>query len=243
MPQPRRSSDFPSTQWTLVDIVRSEDPTKAAMALEKLCQGYWYPIYAFVRRSGFNSHDAEDITQGFFAALVAQETLELAREDAGRLRSFLLGVLKRHISDHLRHLNAKKRGGSHSHVSFDQMAADERYAREPMDFRDPEALFALSWAHEVVDGIRSTLRAAFEAKGRADVFDAVEPFLLWDSEPPPATELAAILGTNEGAARVTVSRLRKKFRELLRKEVTRLVADPRDVDAEMTWLMSVISKR
>ena len=243
MKQPLRSSDFPSTQWTLVDIVRSKDPAKAALALERLCQGYWYPIYAFVRRSGFNSHDAEDITQGFFAALVEHETLELANEGAGRLRSFLLGILKRHISDHLRHANAKKRGSGHSHVSFDQMAADERYAREPQDLRDPEVLFAQSWAHEIVDGVRSTLRAAFEAKGRAEVFDALEPFLLWGYEPPPAQQLADALGTSEATARVTVSRLRKKFREMLREEVARTVTHASEVDEEVEWLMSVISKR
>lgn len=243
MRQPLRSSDFPSTQWTLVDIVRSKDPVKAALALERLCQGYWYPIYAFVRRSGFNSHDAEDVTQGFFAALVEQETLELANEGAGRLRSFLLGILKRHISDHLRHISAKKRGGSHSHVSFDQMEADERYAREPQDLRDPEVLFAQSWANEVVGGIRDQLRAAFEQKGRVEVFDAVEPLLLWENEQPPAKELAAQLNSTEGAVRVMVSRLRKKFREMLREEVARTVTHASEVDEEVEWLMNAISGR
>lgn len=243
MSAPHRSSDFPSTQWTLVDVVRNEDPTRAAAALEKLCKGYWYPIYAFVRRSGFSSHDAEDITQAFFTGLVEQETLELARRDAGRLRSFLLGILKRHISDHLRHANARKRGAGHSHVSFDQMAADERYAREPQDLRDPEVLFAQSWANEVVGGIRDQLRAAFEVKGRVEVFDAVEPFLLWENEQPPAKELAAQLNSTEGAVRVMVSRLRKKFREMLREEVARTVTHASEVDEEVEWLMNAISGR
>lgn len=153
-------ADFPTTHWTLVQAVQSGGPEEAARAMETLCEGYWYPIYAFLRRSGYAEPDAEDLTQGFFHRLVTEEALQTACQETGKLRSYLLGVLRRLLSDEARREAAQKRGGGAPHVSFDGLGAEERYAVEPEDIRDPEWLFAQSWARQLLTDVREKLRQA-----------------------------------------------------------------------------------
>jgi DNA-directed RNA polymerase specialized sigma24 family protein len=236
-------SDFPTTHWTLVQAVQSGTADEAAKAMEDLCKGYWYPIYAFLRRSGYSAHDAEDMTQAFFERLISDETLLHTRQEAGRLRSYLLAVLKRHISDQNRHDNAQKRGGTLKHLSLDEMNAEERYACEPQDTHDPEWVFTHAWANELLTGVREKLREAFAATGRGDVFDLLLPFLLWDDDPPTHKELAAKLGSNEAATRMLIHRLRIKFRELLRDEVARTVLSPDEIPGELAWLQKTLGEK
>ncbi len=245
MPSPdaAHSSSFPTTHWTLVQVVQGGTPEAAAKALESLCQRYWYPIYAFLRRSGYGQHDAEDLTQAFFARLVGEEAILTVRREQGTLRSYLLGVLKRVIADELRHRSAEKRGGGVAPLSFDAMQAEERYAHEPQDTRDPEWLFTRAWAHEVFAGAQGRLRAAFAAAGHAAGFEALLPFVTCDAAPPSQQALARQLGVSQTAAGVTVFRLREKFRVLLREAVADTVLEPAEVDAEMAWLQSVLSEQ
>jgi RNA polymerase sigma-70 factor (ECF subfamily) len=238
-----RSSPFPTTHWTLVQAVQAGTPAEAAKALEALCRDYWYPIYAFLRRSGHAAHDAEDLTQAFFERLVSEESLMDARREQGRLRSFLLGVLRRLLSDHGRHLATQRRGGEHSHVSFDAMEAEERYAAEPQDTRDPELLFSQAWARELFLGVQGKLREAFLATGRAEAFEALLPFVTCDTAVPSQKELAQKLGKSETAAGVMVFRLREKFRSLLRKEVAETVLTPEEIPAEMAWLQTMLGAK
>ena len=155
------SSPFPTTHWTLIQSVQEGTPEEAAKAMEEICKNYWFPIYAYLRRSGRSAHDAEDITQAFFQQLIEDETIKNARQARGKLRSFLLTVLVRLLSDLGRHNKALKRGGGHAVVSFDAMEAEERYIHEPQDVRDPEKIYLHAWASDVIHGVRSKLRAAF----------------------------------------------------------------------------------
>ena len=236
-----RPSGFPTTHWTLVQAVQGKDANAAATAMEELCKGYWYPIYAFLRRSGRDAHDAEDLTQEFFQRLITDEALQTASQEAGKLRSLLLGVLKRVMSYRTRHDAALKRGGDVPHVSFSEMGAEDRYACEPQDNRDPEWLFAHAWAQDLLARVREKLRVAYSASGRAEVFDVLLPFLMWDNEPPSHGEMAQQIGTSEGGSRILIHRLRGKFRDLLREEMTQTVLDPAEIPGEMDWLQNILA--
>ncbi|MEQ1752113.1 MAG: sigma factor, partial [Prosthecobacter sp.] len=229
MPDASRYSDFPSTHWTLVQAVQGGNADEAARAMEELCKGYWYPIYAFLRRSGHASHDAEDLTQAFFHRLMTEDALQSAQRGAGKLRSWLLGVLKHQLSDHFRYLGTQKRGGGIPHLSFDEMAAEERYTHEPQTAGDPDAFFTQIWAQDLLASVRASLREAYEAAGRKEVFDLLLPYLMWDKEPPTGREIAEKIGSSEIATRILIHRLRVKFRTLLKEEVARTVLTPEEI--------------
>lgn len=239
---PTHHADFPTTHWTLVQAVQHGSPEDAARAMEELCKGYWYPIYAFLRRSGHAAHDAEDLTQAFFQRLITEGGLLEAEKQGGRLRSWLLGVLKHLLSDHFRHLGTKKRGGSVPHISFDEMAAEDRYTHEPQMESDPDAFFTHVWAQDLLAGVREKLRAAYESAGRKDVFDLLLPYLMWDKEPPSGREIAEKIGSSEVATRILIHRLRVKFRTLLKDEVARTVLTPEEIPGELAWLQGVLAK-
>lgn len=237
------NSAFPTTHWTLVQAVQNGSADDAALAMEKLCKGYWYPIYAYLRRSGHSTEDAEDLTQAFFHRLITDDTIQSVRQEVGKLRSYLLGALKRLMSDHTRHHAAQKRGGGILHISFEEMDAEDRYAREPQDTRDPEWVFTHAWAHELLAGVREKLREAFSATGRAGVFDVLLPFLMWNNEPPSHREIAKQLGSSETATRILIHRLRTKFRDLLRDEVARTVLTAEEIPGELAWLQGVLAEK
>ena len=235
-------ADFPTTHWTLVHAVQGGSAEDAARAMEELCKGYWYPIYAFLRRSGRNPHDAEDLTQAFFHRLITENALQVAQKENGRLRSWLIGVLKHLLSDQVRHHGVQKRGGGVPHVSFDEMQAEERYAHEPAEEADPDALFTQIWAQDLLTSVREKLRTAYAAVGRAETFELLLPFLLWDREPPSCRDIARQIGSSEGATRILIHRLRVKFRTLLREEVACTVLAPEEIPGELAWLQGVLAK-
>lgn len=239
-PMPDRTPDFPQTKWTLVNIVKSADKKQAALALEDLCARYWYPIYAYLRRAGRTTHDAEDLTQMLFQKIVADDALLDVQRDRGRLRSFLIGMTRQVLSRQARHHGAEKRGGDATHFSLDEALADERYAHEPAHTLDPERLYDRAWAVQLLETVREKLRASFARTGRPEVFEILEPYLGWEDAPAPFAELGERLGSNENAARVLVHRLRKKFRELLEAEIAETVTDPADVAAELEWMRAAL---
>jgi RNA polymerase sigma-70 factor (ECF subfamily) len=210
--------------------------------LEELCGLYWYPIYAFLRRRGYGQHDAEDLTQGFFAKLLDAETLATAESEKGQLRTYLLHHLKQHLTDQKRHAHAQKRSAGMT-IAFEEMHAEERYASEPVDQRDPEWIFTRAWAHELVGNVRNRLIADFADPKRPRAFEVLLPFLLLDGEPPSYREVAAELHATEVSVRLMVSRLRAKFRTALREEVARTVNSSAEVSAEFDWLRSILSAR
>jgi RNA polymerase sigma factor (sigma-70 family) len=237
---PKRVTDFPTTHWTLVMRVRERGEVRQA-ALEELCALYWYPVYAFLRRRGHAQHDAEDLTQGFFMKLLHDETFDAADGGKGRLRTFLLTSLNRHLADQQRRQTARKRGRGNRIIAFEEMNAEERYVHEPQDHRDPEWLFTRAWAQLMIDGVREKLRQSFGETGRARVFDTLLPFLLWDDAPPSYREIAQKLDASETSVRLLVFRMRGKFRELLREEVARTVETPVEVASELEWLKSTLA--
>ena len=239
---PVAGPDFPTTHWTLVTRARQGGEVRQA-ALEELCGLYWYPIYVFLRRRGYPQHDAEDLTQGLFVKLLHDETFEAADAEKGRLRTLLLQSLHHHLADQQRRQSAQKRGGGKRMIAFEEVNAEERYALEPQDQRDPEWMFTRAWAHLLIDGVRDKLRETFAETGRGGVFETLLPFLLWDDAPPSYREVAQKLEASETAVRLMVFRTRARFRSLLREEVARTVMAPQDVPAELEWLKSVLSTR
>ena len=222
--------------------VRVDGATRQA-ALDELCALYWYPIYVFLRRRGHPPHDAEDFTQGFFLKLLEDHSLEVAEEGRGRLRTYLLQHLKRHLADQKRFVGAQKRGGAHAVISFEELRAEDRYGHEPADVRDPEKLFARAWADELLQGVRAQLRQDFADAKRPEAFEVLLPFLLLDDDPPSYRDVAARLRATEISVRLMVHRLRAKFRDLLREEVARTVATPAEIETELAWLKSVLVEK
>lgn len=232
---------FPTTHWTLVTRVRQGGEIKRA-ALEELCGLYWYPIYVFLRRRGHPQHDAEDLTQGFFVKLLGDETFDAAQADKGRLRTFLLSALDRHLVDQKRRQGALKRGAGWQIIAFEELRAEERYTSEPLDHRDPEWHFTRAWTQLLLEGVRQNMREAFAETGRAGVFEVLLPFLIMEDAPPSYFDVAEKLDSSETAVRLLVFRMRSKFRELLREEVARTVSAPEDVEGELEWIKSLLAQ-
>lgn len=236
MPADRPS--FPATRWTLVGRLRGDSEEEAARALNDLCRHYWYPVFALLRHGGHPAHDAEDLTQGFFAALLADRTLLTADPERGRLRSFLHGALKRYLADEFRRRTAKKRGGGMATVSFEREAAEHRYLAGPVDERDPEKLYLTAWAHSLVDRVRQKMHAGFS--GSEEAYAQLGPFIEGETAEMPYRELAGKLGQTESGARVMVHRLRQRFRELLTEAVRQTVEEPGEVEDELAWVLGVL---
>lgn len=230
---------FAATQWSLVFRAAGHDST-AGPALEKLCQAYWYPLYAFLRRTGLAAHDAEDTTQGFFLHLIGNRALSSVQQDRGTFRSFLLASLKNFLSHEREKASALKRGGGVVPVALDAHSAEERYALEPADTLSPDRLFDRRWALTLLDRTQRRLQQEYLAAGKADLFSALRPTLTGARESLPYRELAEKLGMTEGALKVAVHRLRDRYRATLRAEVADTVADQDEVEAELKFLIQAL---
>lgn len=231
---------FPTTHWTLVQTIQGGSPEEAAKALETICHDYWYPIYAYLRRSGRKQHEAEDLTQAFFERLISEDTLKHVREERGKLRTFLLTVLVRVLSDDKRHRSAEKRGGLVETLSFEELHAEVRYRNEPADTDDPETIYLRAWAGTIVETARAALRESFEKKGKGKLFEVLNPYLFEEKSKPPYDELAARLGAKPGAVRLLVHRLRNTFRDLFEEEVARTVIRQEDIESELEWVKKAL---
>jgi RNA polymerase sigma-70 factor (ECF subfamily) len=241
--QPGNPGSFPVTRWTLVCRVQQGSGADAAKAMEELCAQYWYPIYAFTRRSGLGVHDAEDLTQCFFLRLIAGETIQAARQEEGRLRSFMLGLLKRVLADHLRRVHAGKRGGSPAAtVSLDDDTAEERYASEPADVLDPETIFDRAWAEGVLAAAERKLRDDFVRADNLDGYAQLREFLPLGDNATPYAAVAKQLAVAEGTLRLQIHRMRKRYGALIEEEIAQTVEGPGEVKAELDHLMAVIGR-
>jgi RNA polymerase sigma factor (sigma-70 family) len=232
---------FPATQWTVVLAAGGTPSPESAAALERLCASYWYPLYAFVRRSGRSPPDAQDLTQEFFARVLERHWLARADQSKGRFRTFLLTAMERFLANEWDKARALKRGGGHRNVPMQVDTAETRYGVEPADTRTPEQAFEYRWAVALLDEVVKQLEAEFQEQGQAASFAALKPCLVGDRASQPYAELAAMLGMEEGAVKVAVHRLRQRYRELLRAEIANTVASTEEVDAEMRHLFNVLS--
>jgi RNA polymerase sigma-70 factor (ECF subfamily) len=203
-------------------------------ALADLCQTYWYPLYAFARRSGAPAQDAGDLVQGFLAKLIAAESVVSVTPVAGRFRAYLLAGLKHHMADERDRQRAKKRGGGVADLSLSMADGEARYGLE--SDADPERLFQRKWARTILGQVETMLREEYAGRDRQDLFEALRPLLVGSG--PPQAELAGKLGMNTGAIKVALHRMRKRYGELLRGEVAETVADPALVEAEIRELLA-----
>jgi RNA polymerase sigma-70 factor (ECF subfamily) len=215
------------------------DSQAAREALSSLCQTYWYPLYAFLRRRGLDPEDAGDLTQGFLASLIERQDFEGLRQEQGRFRAFLLASLKHYLSNWRARERTQKRGGGWQIVPLEN--AEGQYLVEPPDHATPETLFERRWALAVVERLLADLRADWTAQGRAAEFDEFKGCLLGQAPPGGYAGVAARLGTSEGAVKIAVHRLRRRFQSLLRERVAGTVADGQEVDDEIRHLILALS--
>ncbi len=235
---PSPSPIFVTTRWSVVLAAQDEISTRADVALETLCRTYWYPIYAYVRRSGCEAHDAQDLTQEFFARLLARKWLQAAVRERGRFRTFLLVALKRFLANEWHQAMAQKRGGGATLLTLDTADAEQRYAGEPV--LTPDQIFDRRWAITLLEQTLELLCAEFIALGKGREFDVLKDWLTAARGEIPYGELAVLLHTTEGAARVGVHRLRRRFRELFRENIEQTVAEPAAAEEEIRYLVSVL---
>jgi RNA polymerase sigma factor (sigma-70 family) len=234
-------SKFPTTRWTLVVAAGHPDRTEARSALASLCENYWYPLYAYLRRRGYPADQAQDLTQEFFIRVLEGRYLDRADPERGRFRSFLLSSLKFFVADEEDRSRAHKRGGG-ALVPLAFSSGEERYQREPSHDETPERIFERRWAFSVLDRVVERLRSEFVQHGRPEHFERLKVFLLGQSDAPYAA-LAREMNTSEGALKVAIHRLRKRYRELFRQEIADTVVDPSDVEAELRHLASVLTRK
>jgi RNA polymerase sigma factor (sigma-70 family) len=235
------SAQFPTTRWTLVMAAGHPHRKEALSALVSLCENYWYPLYAYLRRRGYPADQAQDLIQEFFVRLLEGRYLDRADPGKGRFRAFLLTSLKFFVADEKDRQCAHKRGGGMV-VPLAFSSAEERYQREPAHEETPERIFERRWALSMLDRVVEKLRDEFVHLGRPEYFEQLKVFLLGQSEAPYAA-LARQMNISEGALKVAIHRLRKRYRELFRQEIADTVADPAEVESELRYLAAVLMRK
>jgi len=233
---------FCTTHWSVVLAAGGSAVPGALDALEKLCRAYWYPLYSFIRRRGYNPHDAQDLTQSFFAELVESRFLRAADHDRGRFRSFLLVRLKHFLSDERKKAQAQKRGGGQTVLSLDVEMAEERYGSEPTTALTPEVIFDRRWAMMVLEQTVARLRREYVAAGRVELFEELKHFQPGEESDRSYLEVAARLGLSEGAVKSAIWRLRRRHVDLLRDEIAQTISTPAEVDEEIRYLITMVSE-
>jgi DNA-directed RNA polymerase specialized sigma24 family protein len=213
----------------------------SAEALARLCALYWYPVFAFVRRQGHATEEAEDLTQGFFARLIEKGDLADADRTRGRFRSFLLTACQHYLSNERDRASAQKRGGGVRLLSIDLLAAEGRYDRALAHAETPERLFDRQWCLTLLAGVLDDLRQDYEAAGRVGLFERVKPFLTEGERTETYADAGLDLSMTGGAVKVAVHRLRQRYRRALRQRVADTVASPEEVDEEIAFLLATLA--
>lgn len=231
---------FRTTRWSVVLAARSGQSTESRSALAQLCEAYWYPLYAFVRRQGYGPEEACDLTQGYFARLIEREDLRQVDPDRGRFRSFLLASMKHFLANERDREKAKKRSPGQPLLSLDAEAAEGKFRIEPAGGLSPETLYEKKWATTVLDRALERLRAEWSGDERQRRFETLRGHLVGDTKTSSHREAAQALGMTEEAVKVTVHRMRFRFAELLRVEIAHTLRDPSDVDEEIRHLFDVL---
>jgi RNA polymerase sigma-70 factor (ECF subfamily) len=238
-------AQFQETRWTTV--LAAIDPSASASneALNKLCRTYWYPLYAFARRSGVSPHDAADLTQSFFSLLFEKSRLKGVDPAKGKFRSFLLASFKNFIHNEWDKQHAQKRGGGQEILSLDQDIAEERYQLEPAGHTSAEQLYDLQWAVTLINEVVEELRADYARAGESALFEALQPYLTGEIPDGRLAEIATSLGLNPSTLKSNLHRLRREeFGGRLRQQVRHTLANPteQDVRDEIRHLFTVIGR-
>jgi RNA polymerase sigma-70 factor (ECF subfamily) len=235
------AAGFTATRWTLVlAAAGSESSPAAAEAMGELCRVYWYPLYVFVRRRGHDTHEAEDLTQEFFARLLMKNALADVDRRKDKFRAFLLAMLKHFLANQLDRSQAQKRGGRQIIIPLDTLGAESRYRLEPVDHLTPEKLFERQWALTVLEQVLARLQAECLAADNLTAFDGLKRFLTAGRPATAYGQAADELGMTPGAVKVAVHRLRRRYRELLREEIAQTVAGPEEIDDEIRYLLACL---
>lgn len=235
-----RDGVFATTHWSLVVAAAGNASTTAQQALASLCQTYWFPLYAHIRRRGHDPESARDLTQELFADLLARDAMAQAREEKGRFRSFLMKAADNHLHRVHRNAHAQKRGGGAFHVSFDTSDAESRLCQDANTSLSPAAAYDRRWAMATLVKVRQRLRNEFIAAGRAELFDLLRPHLFGDVDASPYEQISRDTGMSVGAIKQTTFRLRKRFGELLRLEVGETLVREGDVEEELRHLLAAL---
>lgn len=239
---PMGDARFASTRWSIVVAAAGTDSEASAHALARLCETYWGPLYAFARRSGHQPDMAQDLTQGFFARLLEKRDIGQATPERGRFRSFLLGAFKHYIANAHKRDVALKRGGGAVTLPLEFEHAEEFYTREPAETRTPETLYERRWVLTLIDKVLLDLRDNYEQSGKGEIFEQLKPFLTEESSEAGYRELSQRLGLSETMLRSAVHRMRRRYRDLLRQAVADTLTDPVDIEDEIRFLFSALSR-
>lgn len=241
-----RSPRFAETRWTLIFAVQQSDDTEvSARSMNEICLMYWYPLYAYVRRRGYTSTDAEDVVQSFFEKLIAKESLLGARPETGRLRGYLLSALRNHMSDQWDKQSAIKRGGGAKVFSIDSDIAQERWQFDAAFVEEPDAgcVYDREWALNLLEQTLERLRSDYCAKGLSVYYNTLEPLIGPNAGKMPSYDaFATELQIPVNSVKSAVYRLRKRFRKLLQEEIALTVSTEEEVEEEMRYLIEVLSK-
>ncbi len=233
---------FPRTRWSVVLDAKQPYSPESAAALETICRSYWHPLYVFVRRSGHSPQDAEDLVQEFFCRLLEKHWLDAADPNKGRLRTFLIVAIRNFMAKEWRRASAQRRGGDQTYVSMDTAFAESCYAADPDTDLAAEEVFDRQWALTLLALTMERLQAEFTAAGKAGDFNVLKESLTASHGSLAYQSVAVRLDVSEGAARVAVHRLRKRFRELYREEISQTLPVGADVDGEMRHLASALAR-
>ncbi len=240
-PSLSRNARFATTRWSMVVEAGRRSSPKAAEALATLCGIYWFPLYAYVRRQGHSADDAQDLTQEFFVHLLDKQSLQVADRARGRFRSFLLAAMKNFLAKEWRRRAAQKRGSGQSVISLDVDDGERRYRLEPSHDATPDKIFERQWALTLLELALTKLRSEFDATGKIELFDRLKVLLGGQKSTVPYRELGRELKMSEGAVKVAIHRMRRRYRALLREEIQQTIGAAEDVDEELRQLFDTLA--
>jgi len=231
---------FATTHWSMVVAAGHGRSPESEAALEALCRDYWYPLYVYVRRRGYSADDAQDLTQAFFAALLEKKYLRDAERTRGRFRTFLLTAMQRFLSKEQDRQRSQKRGGGRRAIALDFPAGEDRYRHEPSHSWTPERLYERRWALTLLDNVLQEIEIECKSRGKQDLFEELKQYLAAGPQGQAYGQTAVRLGISEGAVKVAVHRLRRSYREILRREVSKTLAAGEDLADELRQLQAAV---
>jgi len=232
---------FATTHWTVVVAAGQRHTPESDAALEQLCRIYWFPLYAYVRRRGYAKADAEDLTQAFFSKLLEKNFLANLSHERGKFRAFLLAALKHFLANEWDKAQAQKRGGGAAHLSLDWQTADTKFKVAVQNEPSPDKAFDREWALALLAHVIERLQAESIKEGKGKLFEQLKTFLMAGAGDSAQAAVARSLGMEEGAVRVAIHRLRKRYRQLLRDEIAGTLSDPAMVEEEMRALFGAFN--
>ena len=229
-----------ATHWSVVLAAGRQNSPYAHEAMEKLCRAYWPPLYAYVRSRGHSPHDAQDLTQEFFGRLLEGQLLSQVQPTGGRFRSWLLVVMNHFLAHEWEKSRAQKRGGGVPPIPLDEALAEKRFEGALAAQQEPEKMFDREWALAVLDAAAARLRSTYADEGRSHLYEQLKPFVSRSAEPPTYLQVAASLNMTESAMKSAIFRLRQRYQQIVREEISETVAAFTDVDDELRYLLEVI---